>query len=551
MVETQQDRPFRPRLVVEHAPPALTRPRLKLRRILVAHRRKPVVDRVIRALRRRTGVYVKDGLLVRVVDTAMPGKGIKRERTPPRVEPLPLPSLSEEICECAAFFRTRFVQGEERTERINPPQWVAESVNSRRNFPGLRVLRGVVETPTVRPDGTVLQTPGYDADTGLLYAPSDVFPHIPDELPMDIVQASRDELLEVVCDFPFKDPVHRSAWLAGLLTLFGRHAYDGFTPFFLIDGNIRGSGKSLLVDAAALIATGRSAARTTQAPDDIEEEKRITSIALAGDPLILVDNINKPFGSGVLDASLTGEEWKGRVLATNTMPRIRMLTVWWGTGCNVRFRQGVDTSRRTLHIRLESDEERPEKRDGFRHPKLLRWARSQRTRLAAAAVIVLSAYLRQRKPDELRLAEWGSFEAWSECIRGCVVWLGLPDPFLAHEAMVSSVDVTTSSLEDLLEGWQELCAEHQVEDCTIRQALAWLREDDEYKRSFASHRLRFERLRSALSDLVRTRGGALPDAREVGYLFRSYEGRVLGGRRLRANKKVEAGIPWTVETLRS
>jgi hypothetical protein len=57
----------------------------------------------------------------------------------------------------------------------------------------------------------------------------------------------------------------------------------------------------------------------------------------------LIDNINRPFGSGVFDAALTGEEWKGRVLATNTMARMRLNTVWWGTGNNAGIPWTVET----------------------------------------------------------------------------------------------------------------------------------------------------------------------------------------------------------------
>jgi hypothetical protein len=36
---------------------------------------------------------------------------------------------------------------------------------------GFRALEGITETPVLRPDGSVLLDPGYDADTALFYAP--------------------------------------------------------------------------------------------------------------------------------------------------------------------------------------------------------------------------------------------------------------------------------------------------------------------------------------------------------------------------------------------
>ena len=51
---------------------------------------------------------------------------------------------------------------------------------------------------------------------------------------------------------------------------FRRYSYYGPTPLFLIDANVRGSGKGLLADCAITIATGREPARTT-APKSDEE----------------------------------------------------------------------------------------------------------------------------------------------------------------------------------------------------------------------------------------------------------------------------------------
>lgn len=522
------------------------------KRIMITLRRKTVTDKAIVALGSRPNVFQREGSLVRVVrDEGQLAKGVLREQLAPRIDMLPLPSLSEELTEAAQFYAKKLRDGAFVKIKVPPPSWVVNCVSARGTWPTLRPLRGVVECPVLRPDGSVLQVPGYDEATGLLYEPAIDFPPVPEDPTWEQVVQARDALLEVVCDFPFAQPVHRAAWLAGLLTGFARHAYRGMTPFFLVDGNVRGSGKSMLVDAAAVIATGRTAARTSQAVKEEEEEKRITSIALAGDPLVLIDNINRPFGSGVFDAALTGEEWKGRVLATNTMPRMRLNTVWWGTGNNVRFASGVDTARRTLHIRFESLEENPERRQAFRHPDLLEWVRANRGRLAAAALTILSMYVKQGRADQIALKTWGSFEAWSRLVRQCVHWVGLEDPYAAHEALTESADTTATALDDLLSGWLELCKDNGVTACTARQAVAWLDEDNQYRSVSSRHVLRWDRLRSALAELMRIRHGSLPTERDLGYLLRGHKGRVVNGQRFKALAKSNAGIPWTVETISS
>src|SRR5262249_23411328 len=153
---------------------------------------------------------------------------------------------------------------------------------------------------------------------------------------------------------PFEAPAHRAAWLAGLLTPIARHAIDGNAPLFLVSGNVRGAGKGLLVSVIAHIVTGRPAASFAQVDDEAEERKRITSIALSGAPLVTIDNITRPFGSGTLDKALTERTWSERLLGVNEHCRVPLLCTWYGTGNNVSFAPRSDTSRRCAIIRILS-----------------------------------------------------------------------------------------------------------------------------------------------------------------------------------------------------
>ena len=104
---------------------------------------------------------------------------------------------------------------------------------------------------------------------------------------------------------------------------------------------------------------------------------------------------------------------------------VPLFATWYATGNNIVL--AADTARRTLHIRLESPEENPEERSGFRHADLLTWVPRQRPRLAIAAVTILAAYCAAGRPN-MKLKPWGSFEAWSALIRQAVVWAGSPEP---------------------------------------------------------------------------------------------------------------------------
>jgi hypothetical protein len=150
---------------------------------------------------------------------------------------------------------------------------------------------------------------------------------------------------------------HRSAWLAALLTPLGRFAFAGPAPLFLVDSNVRGAGKGLLLHCISWIVTGEQFTIATYTSDEDELRKRITSLALAGDDLVLFDNLDGDFGNAVLDAALTASIWKDRILGTNRIAFAPLYVTWYATGNNVAV--AADTARRICHIRLDSPEEHP------------------------------------------------------------------------------------------------------------------------------------------------------------------------------------------------
>src|SRR5262249_11804510 len=154
---------------------------------------------------------------------------------------------------------------------------------ARGNWPGVRHLEAVVDHPVLRPDGTLLVGNGYDADTGLIVEGRVSLPEMAERPTEDDAVRALAELLDVVRDFPFESPTHKAAWLAALLTPLARFAFNGPAPLFLVDANVRGAGKGLLLDCISRIVTGERFTVATYTRDEDELRKRITSLALAGD----------------------------------------------------------------------------------------------------------------------------------------------------------------------------------------------------------------------------------------------------------------------------
>jgi hypothetical protein len=317
-------------------------------------------------------------------------------------------------------------------------------------------------------------------------------------------------LEDVIQDFPFETEAHKAAWVAALLTPLARFAFTGPAPMFLADANVRAAGKTLLLETIGYIVTGGPMTVSTYTADRDEMRKRITSLAVEGDRLVLLDNLAGMIRNPVLDAALTSETWKDRILGVNRTVSAPLLMTWYASGNNAQLY--TDTARRTCRIRLESPEEQPELREGFRHPDLVGWVIRERPRLLSAALTILGGYTAAGRPDQ-RLKSWGSFGGWSDLVRGAVVWAGMADPGETRVA-ISEGDPTVEALGALLVAWQQ--ADPHRRGLMAGEFIKIVQDSDAPEWA--------ETAKAALDVLLDR-----VDARMLGNRLRSYRKRIVGG----------------------
>ncbi|MGB7323263.1 MAG: hypothetical protein WBD31_00220, partial [Rubripirellula sp.] len=332
----------------------------------------PVIDAIGSVTESDREVFQRDGQLVEIVDHSI--------RVVPRVQ------LKMRINAAVNCLR----QMAKGTKSIEPPNWLVEAVESFAKYDSLvRRIDGVITTPTMRADGTILQTPGYDPATLLYYKPSSTFPTIPEQPTRDEAVLAGKRLLDVVGDSPFRSPSDRSAWLSLLLTVIARSLIEGPTPFFAVVANTSGTGKTIAVQTLWEIVFGRSAACTPYPASENEMRKSITTaVAVNSDPMVLFDNIDRPVGGASLDSVLTAGAWKDRELgASRSVSTDSIRTVFALTGNNVTFKG--DIVRRVLPIRLRTDRENPADRTDWKHKDILAWTKENRTSLVVDALTLL------------------------------------------------------------------------------------------------------------------------------------------------------------------
>lgn len=528
--------------------------------IKVTTKTQDIADASIAALRADRNLYQRDKTLIFITTVVHQ----EQEVNPHEEETIPIegnpqtnlatrPIINGKLSKTAIFHK--WVESAGGFKEVKPPEDVVAYIHDCHEYPGIRPVVGIAETPLLRPDGVIVQTPGYDPKTRYVYLPNQKFPVVTDEMAtQEQAQWAYSYLADVFCDFPYINPSHLAVPISGILTLVGRAAIRGSVPAHLFDASTRGSGKTLQTDAVATAVTGRGAPRMNYAPKDEEMEKVLAGYALKGSSFICLDNIPAmcPFGGGPLDRVLTArDDVDLRVLGHTDVPTLTWRALIMATGNNVTFRG--DTARRVLMARLEPTEENPERRTKFKHNDLLAYVRVQRPRLVAAALLILRAYFRAGCPP-MGCDRWGSFEEWSRLIPNAIVFAGGADPMKARPENDQDVDPEAQALSTLLGQLpnlaEKLCG-NPAAGLAARTVIMVLYENPEGE---TAEWAVFEPLKEAIEILCRQKfgkSGAKPDPMALGFKLRSLRKRVIGGRRLAGEPDRNGTIVWHVEKVNS
>jgi predicted Fe-S protein YdhL (DUF1289 family) len=455
-------------------------------------------------------VYQRGQKLVEVIENIknIDNRKIKRDIGAPVISQISQPRVWEVLSRGSTWERPT----KNGNKKCDPPHQVVSCIHSRGHWEGLPELRGIVTIPILRQDGSLHSKQGYDQETGLYYSPScEIMPILPSPTQTDALACGL-KILDVVVDFPFLNDACKSAWLSTVLARVGWGAFNGGAPLTIIDGTTPGTGKTLLADVSALISTGNTASRSPYVEDNDEMRKGITSNLLAGDQISLIDNA--PAGASIgwpcLDAALTGDVWADRELGKNTKSHLAMDTMFFVTGNNLSI--GADASRRSLRIRLESDEEHPEHRTNFKYDPLVEYIRSERPMLLNYAFTMLRAYIVAGCP-KLGLNAMGSFDGWSNLIRSTIVWAGFADPCDARINDEDDMDQEAQAHITLLSDWELLPDQGGI---SCKRILDEISNQNEA----------YDNMRDAIMTLCPTRDGSLPSSKSLGRKFRSLKGRV-------------------------
>jgi putative DNA primase/helicase len=347
--------------------------------------------------------------------------------------------------------------------RIDPPPAVCEQILAMVGEWPFPPLQGIIQCPTLRRDGSLIDEEGYDEVTGLVLVNSISIPPIPSAPTQEHAEQALRLLLDLLAEFPFVDDPSRAVGLSMLITPVVRGAML-VAPMHLVTAPAPGTGKSYLGDVASMIATGERCAVESAAPEYAETEKRLIGSALSGFPIIALDNVRDGLSGDFFCQIVERPLMNLRALGKSDKHRIPNTFTMFTNGNNASVAE--DLVRRTNRAGLDANLEHPETREFKGDPLAL--VQADRGQYIAAALTIPLAYLAAGKPNPM--PPLVSFEDWSHLVREPLIWLGCGDP-VATQAALRSEDPRKVEKTQIFEAWKSDIGVGGDRRCTTKEII--------------------------------------------------------------------------------
>lgn len=384
-------------------------------------------------------VYERNGSLVSVTETSEDVK----------VKDLGEHDLRSLLTQHTFTYRT---SGDGDAVRHLPSPTTCSTILATPEWHGVEQLRGVIHTPALRPDGTVIQRPGFDRETGLYLAGNlEMGRPIPDRPTSEDIKYALDLLLNwMLHDFPWVDHADRANCLAFLLTELLRPRLSCPAPLAGITAPDRGSGKTFLAATGEILYGGR---QYTWPENDAEMRKQITTMLRESTaPVLVFDNVpaervvEYPAFAGLL----TRRTWSDRLLGQSREVEVPNDRTWAVTGTNLRF--GGDLGSRSYLIAIDPKRPRPDRRTDFRIKNYESWVKEKRVTILKALLILARAWAADGAP-EITYAMRG-FTPWAQQIGGLLAFHNI-EGFLDNANMIDVHDEEMDTWSKFFAAWYE------------------------------------------------------------------------------------------------
>ena len=406
--------------------------------------------------------------------------------------------------------------------RCDPPSQVIQMLSNSRDRPYLQALNGLARQPYLRRDGTLVTTPGFDAETGIFAT----FKEADYKLPEPTLEAARQALGRVkrsLKEFEFASHPDRAAAQAALFTAVLRPALP-LAPAFNISATRSGSGKSYLAKFIAFHASPDEPYNISYPTKSEEASKVVLAMLLEKPAVILFDDMQTDWRSfGAINKALTSETTTERVLGSSRTATASTNVLILGTGNNIEPER--DMRRRVVTIRLASRHDQPALRSFSGDP--VEVIRKDRPGAVVDVLTIIMAFKAAGSPMTT-VQPIGTYKDWSNLCRQPLLWLGEPDPATSLIEQVSH-DSDQDLLSEFLAAWH---SEFGSRPMTVRK--------------FASRAAENAELLDILAELPVVDGKHI-NPNKLGWYLKRQAGRRAGGYQIESAESSERRA-WRVVT---
>jgi hypothetical protein len=440
--------------------------------------------------------------------------------------------VSPAILERALGQSATWMRADRRTKRdqvIDPPSPVVAQILDMVGEWPFGPLTGIIQCPTLRRDGSLLDQGGYDEPTGLVLINSVKMPPVAAEPTRDDAEKAFRLLDGLLVDFPFVDQQSRAVAQSMTMTPVLRGAME-VAPMHLATAPRPGTGKSYLADCASMIATGERCAVKAQSRNPDETEKRLIGSALEGRPIIALDNCRHTLEGDFLCQVIAGPLLSVRALGRSDQYRITNTFTMFCNGNNAVVAD--EMVRRTIRCAMDANREDPEKRTFTSAP--LDLIRADRGRYLHACLTLARAYVIAGMP--MQLPPLPSFETWSVLVREPLLWLGGADPLDTMEALRAE-DPAAADRYQVFDAWKS------------QGALGFGKNRAAYTSEIIDVAVRFEPLREALAAVASPRTGTGIDPKALGKWLSANEKNIAAGCKLLVDRGDRSRPRWYLEPI--
>lgn len=335
-----------------------------------------------------------------------------------------------------------------RRPEIFPLESAKVVVRAADECPELRTLEGVIHSPALRPDGSIIHQAGYDAATGLLLLPTGRQPGpIPDNPTREHLEIARSWINYMLQDFKFVTVDDRATYLGLMLTPLLRTLVPPPYKLGIIEAHQPGSGKTFLARAIISLYGGLEHA---ELPDDEPELQKLigTILDTQTSPVVVFDNVSGVVRSSTLAGLLTSPVFQARRLGSSTTIEANNDRLWLMTGNNAQL--GGDLARRNVRVRIDPGVPNPENLTHFAIANFEQWVRDHRGELLWSLLVMARAWVVQGMPYTGEPTK-DSYGTWTATVRGILATAGQPGTFDGIKAEGSALDVDTEEWATFLE----------------------------------------------------------------------------------------------------